>query len=141
MWISQLLCAVIGLSCGLIVAGGVFALITSIGVIPRMAGKSHTGKYVRVYEMSVFFGGCIGNIIFIYKVSLPLGILSVALFGLFSGVFVGCLATSLAETLNTTAVFSRRINLTMGMGFIILCLALGKFFGSMMYFYHYWFIK
>lgn len=139
MWASQILCGIFGLSCGLIVAGGVFALITSIGVVPRMAGKSHTGNYVKIYEMSILLGGSLGNIVFLYKLNIDLGNIFVGLYGLFAGVFVGCLATSLAETLNTTAVFSRRIKLVKGMGFIILFLSLGKLFGSMLFFYKHWY--
>ncbi len=139
MWIKYLLLAVAGLSAGTLVAGGVFALITSIGVIPRLAGKTHTGEYVKTYESSVLLGGVLGNIVMIYGLDLRFTVVFLGIFGLFAGMFVGCLATSLAESLNTTAVFSRRIVLHRGMGAIIVCVALGKLIGSMMFFYLNWF--
>lgn len=139
MWISQVLCGFFGLCAGFIVSGGVFALITSIGVVPRMAGKSHTGSSVRIYEMSIFLGGTLGNIFFLYPITILLGEIGTALFGIFAGMFIGSLAVALAETLNTTAVFSRRIHLVHGLGYIILGLAIGKLLGSIMFFYNHWY--
>ena len=47
MWTDYIILAVIGLSGGFAIAGGVFALITSIGVIPQIADVTHTASYVR----------------------------------------------------------------------------------------------
>ena len=51
----------LGLGAGTVVAGGVFALITSIGFMARLAGKTHTGKYAKIYESCVVLGGTFGN--------------------------------------------------------------------------------
>lgn len=134
MWIKQLLMGIFGISSGFIVAGGVFALITAIGVLPRMAGKTHTGKHAKLYEDFVILGGTVGNILTVYKPDIPFGSVFVTMFGLFAGIFVGCLATSLAESLNTTAIFTRRINLKVGISFIVLSLALGKTIGALFHF-------
>ncbi len=139
MLIKYLILAIAGLSAGTLVAGGVFALITTIGVIPRLAGKTHTGEYVKTYESSVLLGGVLGNIVMTYELSIHFTVVFLGVFGLFAGIFVGCLATSLAESLNTTAVFSRRVTLHRGMGAIISCLAIGKLIGSMMFFYLKWY--
>lgn len=141
MWIKQIACGFFGLSCGFLVAGGIFALITSIGIVPRIAGKTHTGKYVRTYEMCIFMGGSLGNIFILYNLEFMIGVIGAGLFGLFSGIFVGCLATALAETLNVTAIFSRRVNLLFGMGFVVLSIALGKLVGSLWYYYNHWYLK
>lgn len=139
MWINQIFLGFIGLCCGFLVAGGVFALITSVGIVPRMAGKTHTGNSVKTYEMSIFLGGALGNIFGLFNIELITGKTGAGMFGIFAGVFVGCLAVAIAETLNTTAVFSRRIHLTRGMGYIILGLALGKIAGSIWFFYYHWY--
>lgn len=139
MWIREMLLGISGLAAGALVAAGVFALITSIGVIPRMADKSRTAAYVRTYETAVILGGVWGNILNIYEVPFPFTKAALAVFGIFAGMFVGCLATSLAESLNTTAIFSRRVRLHRGMGAIILCVALGKMIASIMFFYMGWY--
>lgn len=137
-WIKQLLLALVGLCGGFIVAGGVFALITSVGLMARLAGKTHTGKYVKIYETCVALGGSIGNLISIFRFALPIGIWSLVIFGLFSGIFVGVLAMSLAESINVTAVFTRRIRLSKGIPWVILGIAIGKGLGSLIFFSQGW---
>ena len=51
-----------------------------------------------------------------------------------SGIFVGCLVMSLAETLKALPVISRRIGLAVGLQYVILAVALGKLAGSLVYF-------
>lgn len=46
-----------------IIAAGVFALITTTGVMTRFAEKTHTAKYVRQYENAVAFGAILFNYI------------------------------------------------------------------------------
>ena len=58
-----------------------------------------------------------------------------ALIGLCHGIFVGCLAISLAEALNATAIFARRMKLAVGLSFIVLSVALGKGVGALIYFF------
>lgn len=137
MWLKQIFLAVLGLSSGLIVSGGIFALITSVGLMARLAGKTHTGRYVKVYETCVVLGGTFGNLLSIYQFKLPVGNWILALFGLFSGIFVGVLYMSLAEALNVTAVFTRRVRLSKGIAWVILGIALGKGLGALLYYASY----
>ena len=142
MWVRQGILSIVGLSAGFIVSGGVYALVTSTGLMPRLAGKSHTGKWVRLYETMAILGGTLGNIFFIYKLSfIPQGLLGIfflIIFGFFSGMFVGCLAVSLSEAVNTTAIFSRRAKLKRGLSFIVLALAIGKVAGTIIQFVNNW---
>ena len=62
------------------------------------------------------------------------GTLIQIVFGLFAGIFVGCLALAIAEMLNTIPVFARRIGFRHGLGIAILAVALGKLMGSVIYF-------
>ena len=55
--------------------------------------------------------------------------------GLSIGVFVGCLAMSLAETLKALPAMSRRIGLAAGLQYLILGIAAGKFAGAWIYFW------
>lgn len=142
MLIRYILLAITGLSAGAMISAGVFALISSTGVITRMAGKTHTGKNVRIYETFIILGGIWWNIFWIFNIHFHLtvtvaNILNVII-GLFQGIFVGCLAVSLAEALNTTAIFSRRIKLKMGLSFVILAAAIGKSVLSLIQFVNGW---
>lgn len=133
--ISNLICIIFGLSSGLIAAGGVFALLTVIGVITRMTAKTKTTTWITTYEWTIIIGGALGNIATIYRIPLPLGYLGAGMFGFFSGIFTGCLAMALSESLDCTVIFSRRVKLKLGFPFIILAVALGKVTGSLLYYY------
>lgn len=135
MWTDYLLLAIIGLASGFAIAGGIFALITSIGVIPQIADVSHTTSYTHTYEMVILAGALAGNYVTIFPLSMSLPVWVMGIAGIFSGIFVGCLATSLAEALNVTAVFTRRLHLHTGIAWIVLSMALGKIIGSLIYFY------
>ena len=44
-----------GLCSGFAVAAGVFAFITMLGVVPRLASRTRTGKYTKIYETIIVF--------------------------------------------------------------------------------------
>lgn len=134
--LKQLFLVLTGLGAGGVVAAGVFALITSVGLMARMAGKTHTGKYAKVYETCVALGGTLGNLLYLYQFRLPFGMWFLVVCGLAFGIYVGVLVMSLAESLNVTAIFSRRIRLSKGIGWVILGIALGKSVGAW-YFYNF----
>ena len=138
MWGREVLLAVIGLSAGLIVAGGLFAFIASLGVVSDIADRTHTGSKILLYEDATTVGGILGNLIFVYKIPIPGGMLLQIVFGLFTGIFVGCWALSLAETLNVFPVFIRRVKLVRCIPYIILGIAIGKGIGSLIYFFLGW---
>lgn len=132
----KFLMVIIGLSCGIITAGGIFGLITKLSLITRFADATKTTKHLIHYENSILWGATIGNIIYLFPISLNLPFANVVFvcFTILTGIFVGCLATALAETLNVTSVFSRRARLHSHLGLIILCVAIGKFIGSLLFF-------
>lgn len=142
MLIKYILLAITGLSGGAMVSAGVFALITSTGVMTRMAGKTHTAKYVRLYETMVVLGGTLWNIFWVFSINLnlstPVSNTLQVIMGVCQGIFVGCLAVSLAEALNATAIFARRVKLKMGLSFIILSAAIGKILSSVIQFLNGW---
>lgn len=130
MLIKNLLLILAGAAGGFSIAGGVFAFIVMIGVLPRLAGRTHTGWAYWWYEGSVIVGGIIGNIISVFYVSIPIGYVGIVIFGIFAGMYVGCFSMALAEVLNVLPIFSRRIHLRQGMSFIIASLAIGKALGT-----------
>ncbi|MCR5737298.1 MAG: stage V sporulation protein AB [Eubacterium sp.] len=127
---GYMLLGFLGVCGGTMIAAGLCALITSTGIVTRMADKSHTASRVRIYESILMMGAIFWNGFWIVPVKLRMApFMALALTGMtgvLQGIFVGCLAVSLAETLNGTAIFSRRAKLSKGVGIIILFTAFGK---------------
>ena len=138
MWVKQVLMALIGLSAGSIVAGGLFGFIVSLGIVSDFADRTGTANRIGLYEDAVAVGGILGNLILLYDI--PLTVISplMGVFGIFAGIFVGCWALALAEVLNVFPIFLRRINVTKGIGFVILGIAIGKVLGALVYFFFGW---
>lgn len=156
MFIKQLLLGVIGVSSGLIVSAGVFTVLISVGLIPRFAGKMHVARKIFLLEEMVVCGTLAGGFFSIFSewgkvgefvrehallgsnategVWNLIGTVFLIVFGIFAGIFVGCLALAIAEMLNTIPVFARRIGFRHGLGIAILAVALGKLIGSLVYF-------
>lgn len=116
----------IGISGGFITAAGTFAFITMLQIIPRLASRTHTANCILFYEDCFILGGVLGNIVFVYELSLPIGIVGLLILTTGAGVFVGCLAIALAEIIDVIPVFASRIKLKVGVPYVVLSLALGK---------------
>lgn len=152
MILRGLFLAIIGTSYGVLAAAGVFTVLVAVGLVPRFAGKTHTAKKVILYEEMVILGTIVGGVASVFpeysqlgaylQHSFPgqmqlwdgLGIGLQAVFGLFGGMFVGCLALAIAEMLDSIPIFVRRISFRHGIGLAILSVALGKLCGSLLYF-------
>lgn len=156
MLIKQFLLGVIGISSGLIVSAGVFTVLIAVGLIPRFAGKMHVARKIFVLEETVVLGTLAGGFFSIFSdwgqvgafvrkhelfgnaategVWNLVGTIFLIVFGVFAGIFVGCLALAIAEMLNTIPIFARRIGFRHGLGIAILAVALGKLTGSIIYF-------
>ncbi len=134
-WVRAIIYAVSGLVSGALVAAGMFAFITMIGVVVRMAARTKTNRRAMLYEDMVTLGATIGNILFFYQPVIPLGATAQVLVGLFAGVYVGCLSVALAEMLNVIPIFARRIHLKKGLAAIVVVFALGKLAGSLLDFF------
>ena len=155
MIIRQILLGIIGVSSGLIVSAGVFTVLISVGLIPRFAGKMHVARKIFVLEEMVVLGTLFGGFFSVFSdwgmvgefvrshnlfgsgtegLWKFTGTVFLLVFGVFAGIFVGCLALAIAEMLNTIPVFARRIGFRHGLGIAILAVALGKLLGSLLYF-------
>ena len=103
MLIRQLLLIAAGASYGLLSAAGVFTVLVAVGLIPRFAGKTHTARYVLLYEEMVIFGTLAGCFITVFpkysqwgsflreqfpekmRLWMATGVAAQAVFGLFPG--------------------------------------------------------
>lgn len=138
MWAVAVLQAVIGLSAGIAVAGGLFSFIVELGVVADFADRTHTGEKLLFYEDCVALGGILGNLVCIFQIPIPLGGSLLAAFGLLSGIFVGCWAMALAEILNVFPVFMRRAKIVRYITVFTISIALGKGFGACLFFFQRW---
>ena len=138
MWVKQILMAILGHSAGGIVAGGLFGFIVSLGVISDFADRTKTANQILLYEDAVALGGIVGNILYTYQIFIPGISWLLGVFGILAGIFVGCWAIALTEILNVFPIFTRRINLTKGISYIILGVAIGKGIGSFLYVFFGW---
>ncbi len=152
MILKWLFLAFIGISYGVLAAAGVFTVLVAVGLVPRFAGKTHTAKKVFLYEEMVVFGTIGGGFTSVFpeysqlgaflQQNFPgqmqlwngVGIGLQGVFGLFGGMFVGCLALAIAEMLDSIPIFARRISFRHGIGLAILSTAIGKLCGSLFYF-------
>jgi len=125
---------IVGFASGLVIAGAVYAFITIVGVVPRLAQKTRTTGYVKTYESALALGGIFGTLTMIFRLYLPVGNVAVVVISIANGIFIGCLAMSLAEVLNVIPIFARRTRIQRGMFFLVLAIALGKLVGSLLYF-------
>lgn len=137
MWI-QICLGFLGLCFGVIIASGVVAFIISLGIVPRYAGITRTAERIRLYEDSSMLGAIVGNLCFLYNGSLPLGTAGLAVYGIFSGIFLGSWILALGEVVNIFSILARRIGLTRGVGLVVLMMALGRMLGSLIYFWKGW---
>ena len=135
MLIKQIMLGVIGLTGGMIVASGLLAFISALGVVSDFAVRTGTGNRIHLYEKCVALGGVLGNIFYIYQFHMPFGAFLTPMFGVFSGIFVGAWTMALAEVLNIFPIYIRRIRLIKFIPYLICGIALGKAIGSLIYFY------
>jgi stage V sporulation protein AB len=131
---GQVLLGALALGGGIVSAAGIFALITALGIVNRFAKVTRTAGYVRLYEEMIIFGAAFGNLCFLFDWRLFLGMPGVVVFGLISGIYVGCFAVCLAEITKAVPVAVRRTRISSGLGFIVLAVALGKGIGNLVYY-------
>lgn len=150
MWVmSRILLAVIGASAGFMVSGGVFTVLFVVGLTPRLAGKTDTAHFVHAYENSIIAGTAFGALLSIYPdlremagktgalLWVPLQNVILGVLGIFTGIFVGCLALAAAEMFDAMPIMIRRQHAKKGITAIITAIALGKLAGAVYYFWLY----
>lgn len=135
MLIKQAALCFIGLCSGATVAAGVFAFITMLGIIPRLAARTNTADHILCYENAIILGGTLGNIWILFELPMHLSVVMVVVFGIFSGIFVGCLYMALAETLRVLPIMVNRIQLKEGFPIIVAAIAAGKVVGTLIQYF------
>lgn len=136
MFLKTMLLVLLGGSAGGVIAAGVFAFLAAIGVFPRLIAYAGEQKHISLSETMMILGGVFGSVVDLFHIPrLFGGPVFLAVWGIATGVFVGALVMSLAETLKALPVFSRRVHVAVGIQYVITAIALGKFAGSWIYFW------
>lgn len=130
----------VGLCGGTGTAAGTFAFLLLLRVIPRLLQKAKLEHKVIYIENTVIRGLLLGTILslFSWKKKLLFALLGrslLTIFGVASGVFVGCLSVALAEILDVFPIFFRRLHIRESFAStLIFVMALGKMIGSLFFF-------
>lgn len=143
-----MLCAA-GVSYGVLSSAGVFTVFAAVGLVPRFAGRTHTARHAILYEEMIIWGTILGGLASVFYPYYAgwvsewlgaagpwLGISLQVIYGVFAGIFVGCLALAIAEVLDSIPILSMRISFGTGMRYAIWAMAMGKLAGSLYYFYY-----
>ena len=117
------------LCAGSAISAGYVAFITMLGIFDKLIEQSKSGKYIYLIESLIIAGVSVGNAVYVFCLQVPLGPFAFAFYNLFGGIFVGCLAGALAETLNVMPILSRRLNVRQFLPYVVAAAALGKGLG------------
>ena len=123
---------------GSAVSAGTFAFIIVIGIMPRILRKSKMTD-VLFLENVIIAGVIAGNLLSLWDKKLftfpyLVGHLIVVVYGVCTGMFVGCMSVALAEILHTFPIIFRRTKLKIGLSAVVYAMAAGKLVGSLFYF-------
>lgn len=132
--LPEILLAMAGLSLGFFIASGLVALVIGLGIVTRYAGITKTAGSLRFYECCCMAGALFGDLFSLGTFSFSLPSWTAGVFWLFAGIYLGSWIIALGEVVNLFSLLCRRIGLTRGLPFVILCMAAGKIAGSLYYF-------
>ncbi|MDY3796269.1 MAG: stage V sporulation protein AB [Agathobacter sp.] len=123
---------------GSAVSAGTFAFIIVIGIMPRILRRSKMTD-VLFLENVIIAGVIAGTLLSLWDKKLftfpyLVGHLIVVVYGVCTGMFVGCMSVALAEILHTFPIIFRRTKLKIGLSAVIYAMAAGKLLGSLFYF-------
>lgn len=135
MWVNHVILALMGLFAGFAVSAGTFAFFNCHRCYPETDRKVDNGKGGIFLWNDDPVRGVVGNIISTYSdMSMPAGRILLILFGFCAGIFVGCIAVSLAEIINTFPIVFRRYKLSIGLAWALAFMGFGKMAGCIVLF-------
>ncbi len=123
--------AMIGFSSGVIIGGGFVAILTVLGVIPRLVQISRSVKLVNNYAASVILGVLFGTYLSFTEITWDQPLVILLVWGSIHGIFNGMLAAALAEILNVFPLLSKRIGLEKFIFLLLMAIVFGKITGSL----------
>ncbi len=122
-----------GLAQGIAVGIAFASFITILDVVYRLLQVSDTSNYLRIYEKSLIISFSLFGFLDLIEYRLRLGSLTIIFTGLMMGIFIGLLASALAEVLNVIPIIVNRLNTQKYIQYILISIIAGKVFGSLIY--------
>lgn len=129
----------IGFSSGIMIGAGFIAILTVLGVIPRLIQLSHSRRLTKVYGIAMLLGIFFGTYLSFTKMNWHTPLVFLIFWGAFQGIFNGMLAAALVEILNVFPLLSKRVGVQHYLFLLVTALILGKIAGSLfqwLYFNH-----
>lgn len=142
---AEIIMMIAAIGFGMLVSGGVLTVLISVGLVPRFVQRTQTARHELLFENCIILGAASGCLFSIFAPQLHLGRVAggavTAVWGLFCGIYEGCVALAIAEMLDALPIFERRMKAGKNqrpnsMRPVITAVALGKMTGSLWYFYH-----
>ncbi|QPC46752.1 stage V sporulation protein AB [Mangrovibacillus cuniculi] len=137
MTINVLLIILIAFAGGLAVGSGFVAVLTVLGIIPRLTQLTKTMKMIHYYEWSVVFGVFLGCYFSLQLPSFHLYPILLMPLGLLNGIFLGMLAAALTESLNVLPILAKRVGIADRIVYLLMALVFGKIMGSLFHWIYY----
>lgn len=125
--------AIIGFSGGLVVGGALAAFLTVLGVITRLIEITKTKRYLTIYKFAILSGTIVSTLSYNLSIKVNGSGYILILVGLFMGIFVGMVASALAEVLNVMPLFVDVLGGAKWVYVIIFAMIIGKIIGSLIY--------
>lgn len=144
----------LGFGFGNLAAAGVFMVFTTVTMVPRYVVRFQIKEKLLLMENLISFGIMVGSAfqmwgknsatshlvwkMRMYSPGIWLGAMHClqGIMGFFYGIFVGTLALSIAEMLDSIPIFARRVRIYQKFSTVIFFVALGKMAGALFYFFY-----
>src|SRR5690606_21551286 len=112
----------------------VVAFFTILGIVTRSIKISNSSKYVKWYEFTILLGAIISALFYFFDIELNwTKYVFPPVIGLFMGIFVGMVASALAEMLDVMPVMADRMGMRKFLYIGIFAIIFGKTLGSIIY--------
>ncbi|HLR23985.1 MAG TPA: stage V sporulation protein AB [Pseudogracilibacillus sp.] len=122
---------VVGLSSGIVIGSAFLALLTFLGVIPRLmqwVKNTYNGK---AFTASLLIGTLYGTYLTFTGSSIMFGFPFLVVWGLLQGIFNGMLVAALVEVLHVFPMISKRLGLRDKIRYLMMAVVFGKIAGSL----------
>jgi len=122
---------VIGLSSGIVIGSAFLALLTFLGVIPRLMQWVKNTNNGKAFTTSLLIGTLYGTYLTFTNSSIMFGFPFLMVWGLLQGVFNGMLIAALVEVLHVFPMISKRLGLKDKIRYLMMAVVFGKIAGSL----------
>lgn len=129
-WILKAISIFIGFAGGIAVGSAIVALLTVLDFLPRLAQLARLRKF-RWMEIALISGSVSWSIIDFQDWHFHLPPWTSAIWGGFSGIFIGLLAAALTEVLNVLPILAKRIQMKNLIQYLLFAMIIGKIVGSL----------